>query len=719
MDDAQNTNNNNNNILQTNRLFGTSKLAVNKSYRGYDAKISPYNTLPIHVPFEIVETPEGELVKIGYKKLYSVDTPDWKIELDHIRKYENWHKQWDASKKKLYKERLIFHYKKAIVLMSEEYADGWNRWSEDILNLFISEKTKKVLWGSGNCGKSAITGLLLYIDWRVNPSQRMTVIATRIVADASARVFGYIKTIHTTAPKDEEHQLVLTDAKNDKGVYCKKLDKVTGKWIKDDRACIIHLPIKVDAKKDTIGGNLLGKHPQEKLTIAFDEAQELPGTMLNERIFLNWYTNDNLSIFAWGNPEQVDFHNPESWDLLFAMGAGFYSKSSLNLKKKESNKTGWWGNSDTRVLHFSMMDSPKDDPEERQKFIKDDIGNKRLRLHFLAGAETVKKIQETNSPDSPEYHSQVLGFPYIDVSGMRNQGVLTPFIVKAANRYELKWHTPEHRLTWLMGVDPSVSGYGDACSIVIARMGLMMDNRIGIDFMGGKHCCHVEPIEGEDFVDTTIKKIHELAIKFRIPLKQIAVETHSTGEVIRYALQGHIKQNNDWPRITKDETFYIVSPASGVTERTMFQQLGRLKKAKDMVADFPTEVWVGVRCGVLTRQIFNLPENILKQFYNRILNTTAGGKYRIESKKDMVRRGIKSPNDADATTFLVELARRLGFSYKFYNKEEYTDYYGAEYEENLAIKNAQNKVGIATRLLQIQNNFAPIRKTNRNFIEPI
>ncbi len=687
----------------------------------YSGRLTQNASIPKHLilpypPLEIVKLPSGKYAKLAYGKLYSVASNDLDIELLLISRLEK--DILIARKRKDAKKQLKKHYKNCVAIISPKIASGWNRWSENILELFINEKIHKVVWGSGNCGKSIIMAMLLYIKWRVNPEGRMIVIASKIVKDASARVFGYIKDIHINAPISKIHRLKLVDSQQNKAIYCLKKDKDTGKYIKDDRACIINLPVKVDAKNAEVGSNLLGRHPDDRLILAFDEGQELPASMLTDKIFLNWYTNQNLDVYAWGNPNPIDYNSPEDHDLLFKLGASNLSWHSLKEKEKQSSKTSAWAWNDTLVLHLAMTDSPKDDADERNYYITRGDGTKDQRLFFLAGKDNVERIAEKTSPNTPSWYSQVLGFPYLITDHSKLQGALSPAIVKEARQYPLQWKS--ERLEYYMGVDPSVSGKADAASIVVGRKGLMMDGRMGIDLMKGEGCRNVKLVEGTDFTDSIIETMWELSKTYSIPLKNISIETHGVGEVLRYALQRHIEAGKWKDEFRNGDSYFIVNPTIGPTDRPLFKILGHMLPANELVGDISTEYWLAVRCLFLSRQIFNVPDFILQQFYSRQLMTRSSStKYKLEGKYEMRKRGIHSPNDADALSNLVELIRRHGFKYRFYNKGGYSPYFGETYEANKLAKKSTQAMGIVTRMLQIGDNFSTTVKKTRHSIDTI
>lgn len=658
-----------------------------------------------HEGFELCELPDGSIVKLAYGTYYRNDIPDLEIELDQIANLEPRLENSNSSEVAAARKRLKYHYKKAISLVTPSKAAGWNRWSDNILELFLSEKIHKVLWGSGNCGKSAIMAVLLYIKWRVRPHDRMVVIASRVMQDATARVFGYIKGIHAEAPPSTEHRMTLVDNSRVKGIFCEIYIEKEQKWITDDRACIVSLPVKVNKKQLDIGSNLLGKHPNDRLILAFDECQELPATMAEDKIFVNWYTNKRLDVIGWGNPIPVQYHAPQEWDMLFKLGAGGLALNSLKLKEKEANKTSTWSWKDTKVLHLSMLDSPKDDPDEVNCFITRPDGTKEPRLHFLAGKDNVKVIASKISPTSASWYSQVLGFPYIDLTGSKEETVLNPFIIRKTKEYPLRWRTSDKELEWFMGVDPAVTGAGDSASIICARMGRMIDGRPGVDWMNGKVCTEVVARENEDFTDTIINTMYEISKEYRIRLKNIAIETHGVGEVLRYAIQGHIEDGKWAEDVQRGESYFIVNPTISPTERWLFKSLGAMQPAKEMVSDITTERYVAVRCGVLTRQFFNLPEEALKQFYNRYLFMDGGRvKYKLETKKQMRERNIASPNQADALCNVVEIIRQRGFSYVFHNSNKYQEVLGPQYDREQENKIIKQRLGAVSEIIGLGVN---------------
>lgn len=662
---------------------------------------------------EVVEFPEDlGTFKLAYGDIYPEDMPDLDIELDRIRLLEPKLKKGKKDAKLAAKEEIKFHYRQAVGYISPKFAKGWNQWSEDILEMFLSPKMRKVLFGSGNCGKSAVMAILLYTKWRVNPKGRMVMIASKVVADAKARVFGYLKTIHQEAPAPYDCDIRMVDNSREKAIYHVMVDKKTGKEVNNDQGCIISVPVKVTAGDASIGTNLLGRHPDDWLCIGFDECQELPASRMRQ-IFANWYTNENVEIMGWGNPQPIEFYNKESHDLLYHMGLGDLKLDRLRFWEKQANQTFVRTNGNTYLLHLSMLHSPRDSDEELYNYIEVN-GVKKQRLHFLGGKTTAKVIAEGDIVvNGPEWYSQVLGFPYIDTSGRGSKGVVSPYTIKIARDFPLEWHTPRSQLNMYMGVDPSVNGLKDPCSIQIAAEGEMMNGCRGVDLFGGEYSRLVRHREGEEFTDTMVNAIYALSQEHNIPLRNIAIEITGAGQALKYALSKKLEEGLWADEVRQGQNFYYYDSAAGVTERPLFRTLGKMRPAKDIVDRRVTECWVALKCAFQTRQIFNVPEVIVKQMYNRyLLSNSNSTKYKLEKKTDLAKRGIKSPNETDALAAMFDLMRFRDFKYQYHSKAGYQYKYGPQAQQLADVKTIEHRKRLISSMLGVNNNF-PIKKGRR------
>lgn len=674
---------------------------------------SPYIIQPVPA-FELVKLPDGKVYKFAHGALFDRWVSDFEIELSFIQKWEfsssyrtDLLANYSAEELAAAKERLKYHYRRCIWMVSPRMARGWNRWSEYILDLFLANKLYKVCWGSGGCSKSSVYAILRYIRWRVNPTKRKAIIASMVVKESKARMFGYLCEFHVGAPRSSLYKIEMYVGQNNKALYTQVKDP-SGKWVNNERGCIVPLPIKVDADMETLGDNLLGEHPEDALDIDFDEGQEIPGKVTEARIIYNWVTNSKVSINIWGNPNPVSFFAKQDYDMLFKVGVGNMTEAEMKERERYLEKCDRWEFSNTAVLRLATTDSPKDDPEERENWYIEH-GIRKHRLEFLAGKNTIAQLPEGISKKSVAYYSQVYGFPFIDYTGEWSKGVLSPSMIELVKQYPLLWKSEVGQRQWFMGVDSAPTGDGDACSIVCGQVGQMMDSRQGIDLMHGRYCRTLMRDNRDDrlFTDYVVETMLWLAKELKIPLCNIGVETHSSGEVLKYALQKSIEAGSWGDGWKWSGKFFVVSPVIAPTNRDLFKELGKFEHSDEIVHDINTEYWLAVRCAVQTRQLFNIPDRVLDQFYNRILGVNSNGtKYKLETKKEMSKRGVKSPNDADALCNMLEVARRRGaFGYRFRTTGGYDAYFTPEREAREIQRDVQHQLSMVSGRLGLGGAF--------------
>ena len=568
----------------------------------------------------------------------------------------------------------------------------------------------KVLWGSGDCGKSFTCALLLYTKWRVNPEGRLIILASSVLTEAKTRVMGYLKDIHLSAPEDSVYHLRLRDNDNNRGIYSQIYDNVANKWIDNDRGAIVSVPVKIKTGKGKnggvenieVGGNMVGSHPDDLFIICFDEGQELGARIIGDKTFANWLTNEDVEIWVWGNPQPIDWNNEASWDLLFKLGIGANPKRRLKLEELKKRKKNW-KIGPTAGLHLSMPDSPRDDKEEQKRHPE--------RLRFLAHKKNIRRIVENNDRQSAAYYSQVLGWPLIVTSTADGANtVLAPHQMVSVREYPLIWRSDVKKPPFFVGVDPSVHGRGDKAIIAVGQMGPMTDGRWGIDLFHGKFYRSVSDRDrlphgewGSEFPDLIVRVLWETCRELGVPLYHVGIETHGTGEVFRYALHKHIDEKKLWPDDTSQgRSFHIVNPSNAPTERPLFKTLGQMIPADELCSDSATEHWVALRCAILNRQMFNVPEVVLRQMYNRRLESRgAGSKIRLEPKDSLKTRGVSSPDETDATVNMLEVMRRNGFHYKFFPSFNNLNDYGAPYLAAVEQKRVETRLYLMQNMLGI------------------
>jgi hypothetical protein len=87
----------------------------------------------------------------------------------------------------------------------------------------------------------------------------------------------------------------------------------------------------------------------------------------------------------------------------------------------------------------------------------------------------------------------------------------------------------------------------------------------------------------------------------------------------------------------------------------------RLKKCNEHYSKYVTDAWFSVQQAVKSRQVRELPEDVMTEFSMREWRFVSNNRYELETKQECKERMGSSPNKADAASVGMEGARRLGF----------------------------------------------------------
>ncbi len=90
----------------------------------------------------------------------------------------------------------------------------------------------------------------------------------------------------------------------------------------------------------------------------------------------------------------------------------------------------------------------------------------------------------------------------------------------------------------------------------------------------------------------------------------------------------------------------------------------RLKRCDEHYSKFITEMWFSVRESIESRQMRELPEDVMSEGCWREYKTVAGDKIEVEPKDELKERMGKSPDLFDWLAIAVEGARQRGFKIK-------------------------------------------------------
>jgi hypothetical protein len=487
----------------------------------------------------------------------------------------------------------------------------------------IMEERLTVVQGSRDGGKTRTLVKWALIDYMVFPNETLFLVSSTDVRGLELRIWGDLKDLWSRAserfdwlpgnPVDSKHG-IFTDALDDNGD------------IRDMRRSLICIPVLDSEGNET---KLLEKFlgvKQKRRRMLCDECQFLPSKYLN--VLSNLDKGDFKSAFT-GNPlgqRALDkVAEPESgWD-----------------NHPEPQKTTTWRNKFGGVtINLVGTDSPNFDPNRPKDY------------PYLMDAEDVERVRTRFGPDSIEFYSQIKG---VRKSGLNPRIVLTPEMCKINGAYEpCVWSGEE--ITNVLGID---AGYGgDACETILIQFGKDSARNPVIKF----HEPEVIPVNLND--PST-------------PEDQIAMQTKRKCEVLKVPYSNVFFEAGmratlaiSLARILGSEV-NAVNAGGPATTRPVSDDLfvddldrpgaKRLKRCDEHYSKFVTEMAFAIRLLVECKQARELPKSVVKELAEREWVWARGERYELETKEDFKLRCHYSPNRADACSYAVEGARRLGF----------------------------------------------------------
>lgn len=511
------------------------------------------------------------------------------------------------------------HMRNAMFLLFPDKKNTWNFWTERRFQTHCAGYNTITLAGGASCGKSHDAAIIALLFWLANPKKRTVLVASTTLADLESRIFGYIKRFFTL----EHNPSITMPGKlyggNTPRILYNKNDTTHG---------IFAVPIKPGEDKKTISG-LIGRHPEEGFLAVIDEATDVnPGFLDAVPNWMQGVTTFQLIVIGNSN-SKFDPH-------------GLLSKPIGGWHTVNPNTDTEWETKNGICLYFDCYQSPailEKDSEKKKKLGK-----------FLFTDEKIEAAKVKYGEHTPGFWRFVRGFWAEDdlISS-----ILTPIICD-------KFHV-EDKCEWkgvgtlirIAGIDPAFHSDGDDCVFRWATLGLSASGKMTLDF-GGKeniHYIRIDDTIGEPPEYQIINQCRALCKKLGIHENNVAVDTWGAGSGLGALI------TKEW---SKD--VYHVESSGSPTDTLISTQSD--ETAKDCYDRRVTELWFSMRELVLSDQIRGLDTISIEQFCTRTYETKLN-KYKLEQKQDYKRRlgkvdnHYKSPDEADACTFIIDLARQF------------------------------------------------------------
>lgn len=463
-------------------------------------------------------------------------------------------------------------------------------------------------------------GMIALLFWLANPKERIVLVASTSLNDLQTRIWGYIQRFYMM----EHNKNIVMPGKIFAANQSPKIlyDK------NDTQHGIFAVPLK-PGKDSKPSSNLIGRHAKDAFLAIIDEGTDVNPGFLDAKD--NWEQGVNFfQLMVIGNSNsKFDPH-------------GLLSKPIGGWHTVNPDTDTEWETKQGICLYFDCYQSPailEKDPEKKKKLGK-----------FLFTEEKIEAAKVSRGENTPGFWRFVRGFwPEDDVI----QSVLSLVICDKFHVEEKSMWDGTKSLIRIAGIDPAFHSDGDDCVFRWATLGINdVTGKMTLDFGGKKNIHYIKINDRSDeppeyqIMNACKKLCKELGIQER----NVAVDTWGAGSGFGALIE------KEW---SKD--IMHVESSGRATDTQIASQSD--ERASDVYDRRVTELWFSMRELVLGDQIRGLDTVSIEQFCTRTYETK-GRKYSIEQKKDYklrlgkVDNHYKSPDEADAATFIIDLARQ-------------------------------------------------------------
>ena len=531
------------------------------------------------------------------------------------------------------------HMRNAAFLLWPEKRETWHYWTERRFQAHCAGYNTITLAGGASTAKSHDAAMIALLFWLANPKERTVLVASTSLSDLQTRIWGYLQKFYTI---EHNQNITLPGKLLSAGISPKILyDK------RDPQHGIFAVPLK-PGKDSKPSSNLIGRHPKDGLLAIIDEGTDVNPGFLDAKD--NWEQGVNtFQLMVIGNSNsKFDPH-------------GLLSKPIGGWHTVNPDTDSEWETKQGICLYFDCYQSPAIHEKNLDK--KKKLGK------FLFTEEKIEAAKVSRGENTPNFWRFVRGFwPEDDVV----QSVLSLLICDKFHVEDSAMWDGTKSLIRIAGIDPAFHSDGDDCVFRWATLGINdITGKMTLDFGTKKniHYIKIDDTSPEPPEYQIMYKCQELCKKLGISTRNVAVDTWGAGSGFGALIE------KEWSK----EIMHVESSgrASDIAVSSQSDEV-----ASDVYDRRVTELWFSMRELVLGDQIRGLDPISMEQFCTRTYETK-GRKYSIEQKKDYKMRlgkvdnHYKSPDEADAATFIIDLARQL---------------YGLRAERTLTVEEKESRV---------------------------
>lgn len=487
-------------------------------------------------------------------------------------------------------------------------------WMEWRLRSLCEEETN--VWaGAASCGKTFDAGLFAMMWWLSQPLESSVVLTSTTGKSIRRRIWPVIQELFYTAARIPSSPLMY------EGFPGNMVDSKTTLQAKkgDDKHCIAAIAVAEGPVSKALS-DIKGFHPKKRMLLIIDEANDTPEAIFHSISNLRKGL-DEFKLLVIGNP--VSRFDPHG-----LICEPVYGWNSVTVEDEEWPTQGVkrWEIKPGVCLHFDGLKSPNV------------VGGAR-KWPFLISQEDIDHSIKANHGEN------TLGFWSFTRGFWPPDGVCSTVFSEALLHHHDAGgqHVFYSKSMPVGGLDPSFTATGDGCILRLGLLGDLEDGRLAVQLVRRIKL----PIRsGEDIYYQIANRTREECMSFGMEPRQLGVDVTGAGKGVADILCR-----------TWGPGIHRVEFGAGASDLPVSREDGR--KAADVYADLVTELWYICREFLVSDLLKGIDAELAKEFCTREI-VQRGRKIQIKPKAECKRLLGHSPDDADATVVLLDVARHLG-----------------------------------------------------------
>lgn len=500
--------------------------------------------------------------------------------------------------------------------------------------------------GAASSGKTFPAGIFILEDWKAAPHETLSFVCTTSIGASEDRIWGAIVSNHGKS--------IYQVGKYIAHKYVIAWDNLSDEASEREYNCAIKAVAIPPGEEGRKAISTFRGRKNKRVRIVYDELPEMERFATNANI--NLESNPDFRATYIGNPHRQDDAHGEICKPSHLRGF----KSIDQTCEKWLTRTG-------ACIFMNGEWSPN---------FQAPVGDP-IPFPYLTNRKVLKKMLKRchGNRNSIEYYRNAIGFwPDSSVS----ETVLSLEILEAKEALKRKKWKDMNRKK-VAGFDTGFTHGGDDCVLEVGEVGMTNENRRVLQHK--KEYVIIPPATGL-FEEEIAKKVVDILRLEGVEPENFGMDISSDGgkiyrEIVRY-----------WLSLGKRTAAncHAISSMGKPSERLVSNV--DIRKCSDAYDRRVTEYWMMIREGVMTQCIMGIPfvEGEDNELVNELcarLYEIIGKKFSIETKKDMKLRLKHSPDRADAFSYMVEMARRLGLTFTSPDDEERRDERKRERKENV------------------------------------